>query len=75
MQYIQKIRGELRPVNTQFTFVVREDATRYSTGTSIPPEEAHAREIAQQALARLRHRADADAFRYRHAESVRRRLL
>ena len=49
MNYSIKIRGELRPVNTPHTLVVRDDATRYSSGTSIPPEEAHAREIARQA--------------------------
>ncbi len=51
MHYITKIEGELRPVKPLHAFVVREDATRYtSSGTSIPPEEARARAIAQQAV-------------------------
>ena len=50
--YHTKIRGDVRPVNTyplHAPGVVREERPTYASGTSVPPDEAHARRIAREA--------------------------
>lgn len=54
--YHTKIRGEVRPVNTYTLHaldsgIVREERQTYSSsGTSVPPDELHARQIARESM-------------------------